>query len=381
MSRKHLAIWIIIEAVCVALLLGVVLYKEQQDKKALETMKRPTVTTTMPNPTKYPGNISLKNNDVDNLSDGQEEVQVSPTPTPTEAPVSSIPESTEALVFPTPTEAPVSLAPESSDESQEMQSDTVQDEMPSDTTEQVPEITPIENSKYANYDNKKQEWWFRRNTTHQKSGSGEGFPIAPFDAYYVDEQATDEDKVFYLTFDCGYEMGFTPAILDVLKKYDAPAMFFVTQSFLKSYPDYVKRMKEEGHLVGNHTVRHLSTPSLTPEEIQIELDIVAKTMFELTGYEIDSFFRPPMGEYSERTLQVVKDLGYKSIFWSMAYYDYDTNNQPGKEYVIEHFKDYHHNGCIALLHNTSESNTQALEEVLQLLLEEGYRFASLEELE
>ena len=190
-----------------------------------------------------------------------------------------------------------------------------------------------------------------------------------------------EDKVFYLTFDCGYEMSYTPGILDVLKKYDVPAMFFVTQSFLTSHPDYVKRMKEEGHLVGNHTVKHLSMPEMTPEQIQNELNTVAKTMLELTGYEIDSFFRPPMGEYSKRTLQVTKDLGYKSIFWSIAYYDYDVNDQPGKEYVINHFKDYHHNGCIALVHNTSESNAQALEEVILLLLEEGYRFASLEELE
>ena len=244
-----------------------------------------------------------------------------------------------------------------------------------------PTATPVDVGEYAAYDNTKYEWWFRRNTEHKQSGSGEGFDIEPFDAYYVDEKATDEDKVFYLTFDCGYEMSYTPGILDVLKKYDVPAMFFVTQSFLTSHPDYVKRMKEEGHLVGNHTVKHLSMPEMTTEQIQNELATVAETMLELTGYEIDSFFRPPMGEYSKRTLQVTKDLGYKSIFWSIAYYDYDVNDQPGKAYVINHFKDYHHNGCIALVHNTSESNAQALEEVILLLLEEGYRFASLEELE
>ena len=143
----------------------------------------------------------------------------------------------------------------------------------------------------------------------------------------------------------------------------------------------VKRMKEEGHLVGNHTVRHLSSPDLTPEELKVELDTVANMMLELTGYEIDSFFRPPMGEYSKRTLQVTKDLGYKSIFWSIAYYDYDVNDQPGKEYVVDHFKTYHHSGAIALLHNVSESNTQALEDVILLLKAEGYRLASLEELE
>ena len=293
-----------------------------------------------------------KDSNADNHSNGQ---QTSVTPVPTEEPVTLTP-------TPVPTEEPVTSTP-----------------TPEPTATPIP--TPIEIGKYAEYDNTKYEWWFRRNTTHEQSGSGEGFDIDPFDAYYVDEQVTDEDKVFYLTFDCGYEMGFTPGILDVLKKYNAPATFFVTQSFLKSHPDYVKRMKEEGHLVGNHTVKHLSMPDMTTEEIQNELATVANTMLELTGYEIDSFFRPPMGEYSKRTLQVTKDLGYKSIFWSIAYYDYDVNDQPGKEYVINHFRDYHHNGCIALIHNTSESNAQALDEVLQLLLNEGYRFGSLEELQ
>ena len=278
-----------------------------------------------------------------------------PTATPTLIPTPEPTATPEPTVTPTPTPTP------------------------EPTSTPIP--TPAETGKYAEYDNTKYEWWFRRNTTHEQSGSGEGFDIDPFGAYYVDEQATEEDKVFYLTFDCGYEMGFTPGILDVLKKYNAPATFFVTQSFLTSHPDYVKRMKEEGHLVGNHTVKHLSMPEMTVEQIQNELNTVAETMLELTGYEIDSFFRPPMGEYSKRTLQVTKDMGYKSIFWSIAYYDYDVNDQPGKEYVINHFKDYHHNGCIALIHNTSESNAQALEEVLQLLLDEGYRFGSLEELE
>ena len=288
-----------------------------------------------------------------------------PEITPTEEPT---PEPTATL---TPTPEPT----------QEPTPEPTATPTPEPTATATPIPTPVDVGAYAAYDNTKYAWWFRRNTEHKQSGSGEAFDIEPFDAYYVDENATDDDKVFYLTFDCGYEMSYTPGILDVLKKYDVPAMFFVTQNFLTSHPDYVKRMKEEGHLVGNHTVKHLSMPDMTTEQIQKELATVAETMLELTGYEIDSFVRPPMGEYSERTLQVTKDLGYKSIFWSIAYYDYDVNDQPGKEYVINHFKDYHHNGCIALVHNTSESNAQALEEVILLLLEEGYRFASLEDLQ
>ena len=244
----------------------------------------------------------------------------------------------------------------------------------------MPERVRITNENYESYSNDKHAWWFQRKKDHSPSGSGEGFPIAPFDAYYLDTEASDADKVIYLTFDCGYENGFTPAILDTLAEKDVKAMFFVTRDFIVKNPDYVKRMKEEGHLVGNHTVRHLSSPSLTPEELEAELLDVARAMEELTGYELDPFFRPPMGEYSERTLKVTQDMGYTSVFWSIAYYDYDVNDQPGKEYVTDHFATYHHNGSIVLMHNISESNTQALGEVIDILKKEQYRFAALTEL-
>ncbi len=238
----------------------------------------------------------------------------------------------------------------------------------------------IKNENYEQYSNEEFSWWFRRNENHKPSGSGESFPIEEYSAYYLDRTATEEDKVFYITFDCGYENGFTPAILDTLKEKGVKAIFFVTKDFVVKNPEYVKRMKEEGHLVGNHTVRHLSSPTLTPEELAEELYGVAIAMEEKTGYSIDPFFRTPMGEYSERVLKVVQDMGYTSAFWSIAYYDYDVNNQPGKDYVVDHFNTYHHNGCIALIHNISESNTQALGDVLDLLREAGYRFGTLTEL-
>lgn len=237
----------------------------------------------------------------------------------------------------------------------------------------------IKNEDYTQYDNETCAWWFLRKRDHSPSGSGEAFPVAPYSAYYRNTEVTDEDKVVYLTFDCGYENGYTPAILDTLAEENVKVMFFVTKDFVVKNPDYIKRMKEEGHLVGNHTVRHLSSPSLTPEELFAELNEVADTMEELTGYRPDPFFRPPMGEYSERTLKVTQDMGYSTMFWSIAYHDYDVNDQPGKEYVVEHFKEYHHNGTVALLHNTSESNMQALGEVIDLLKAEGYRFGLLTE--
>lgn len=278
----------------------------------------------------------------------------------TPEPVQEVPQ--ESITVPVPTqEAPA--IPERTEDS-----------------EKIPESVKIINENYEQYSNEREAWWFLRNEKHQPSGSGEKFLIAPYSAYYLNKEVGETDKVIYLTFDCGYENGFTPAILDTLAEKDVKAMFFVTRDFIVKNPAYVKRMKEEGHLVGNHTVRHLSSPSLTPEELEAELREVEKTMEEQTGYRLDSFFRPPMGEYSERTLKVTQDMGYASIFWSIAYYDYNVDEQPGKDYVTEHFATYHHNGAIALLHNISESNTQALPEVIELLRDEGYRFGMLTEL-
>ncbi len=256
-----------------------------------------------------------------------------------------------------------------------------QDKEPTVVPGSMPEAIKILNENYEEYSNEKKAWWFQRKKDHTPSGSGEEFPIGDYSAYYLDKNARAEDKVIYLTFDCGYENGFTPAILDTLAEKGVKVMFFVTKDFIVKNPEYVKRMKEEGHLVGNHTVRHLSSPDLTPEELEAELLEVARVMEEQTGYSLDPFFRPPMGEYSERTLKVTQDMGYASIFWSIAYYDYDVNDQPGKEYVVDHFNTYHHNGSIVLMHNISESNTQALGEVVDLLKGEGYRFAALTELD
>ncbi len=243
----------------------------------------------------------------------------------------------------------------------------------------MPGAIKIIAANYEQYSNEKNAWWFSRKQNHQPSGSGETFLIAPFSAAYLNQKAAKDDRVIYITFDCGYENGNTSAILDTLAEKNVKALFFVTKNFVTDNPEYVKRMKEEGHLVGNHTVRHLSSPLLTPEELEAELDEVAIAMEELTGYRMDPYFRPPMGEYSERVLKTVQDMGYSSVLWSIAYYDYDVNNQPGKDYVVNHFEEYHHNGSIVLMHNTSESNRQALAEVLDLLQREGYRFGSVTE--
>lgn len=294
----------------------------------------------------------------------------------------------ETTQHPEPTKTPGEDSEENSDKLIEGNSSATQTPsdsttpviQPSDHPNSMPGAIKIINANYEAYSNDTKAWWFRRNKDHKPSGSGEEFPINEYSAYYLDKNAQAEDKVIYLTFDCGYENGFTPSILDTLAEKGVKVMFFVTKDFIVKDPDYVKRMKEEGHLVGNHTVRHLSSPDLTPEELEAELLEVARVMEEQTGYQIDPFFRPPMGEYSERTLKVTQDMGYSSIFWSIAYYDYDVNDQPGKDYVVDHFNTYHHNGTIVLMHNVSESNTQALGDVIDNLKAEGYRFAELTEL-
>lgn len=234
-----------------------------------------------------------------------------------------------------------------------------------------------------NYDeisNKKYSWYIVRDDNHGVSGCDRSFSIEQYDAYYANLDCKEDEKVMYLTFDCGYENGYTDQLLDILKEHDAKACFFVTQTYIRDNVDLVKRMKEEGHLVGNHTVRHPSMPEISIDEQKEELRKCADYMKEVTGYEMDPYYRPPRGEYSERSLQFAKDMGYRTIFWSMAYLDYDVNKQPGRDYVITHFKKYHHNGAIPLIHNVSQSNAEALGDVLTYLEEEGYRFASLREM-
>ena len=308
-----------------------------------------------------------------------------PTAAPTKAPTATpIPEPTAAptkmpTATPEPTAAPTKAPIETPKPT------AAPTKMPTATPEPTAAPTPIPTDssagEYAVYSNTKYAWWFTRKTNHEPSGSGEEFDINQYGAYYRDKNASASDKVIYLTFDCGYELGYTDPILDTLAAHDAKAMFFVTKSFIKSNPELVIRMKEEGHMVGNHTTTHPSMPSRTVAQLKAEITQCAEYMYEKTGYEMDPFLRPPMGEYSERTLKLTQDLGYESIFWSIAYKDYDTDNQPGEQYVIDHFKAYHHNGAIPLIHNTSESNMEALDEVLTLLEEEGYRFGTLDELE
>ena len=202
--------------------------------------------------------------------------------------------------------------------------------------------------------------------------------LSQYDAWYVGDTSR---KVIYLTFDCGYENGNTPAILDALQKHQAPAAFFVVGNFLSDQPDLVKRMAAEGHIVGNHTWSHPDMSKIsTQEAFSEELNRVSTLYQETTGQEMVKFYRPPQGKYSTQNLQMAKDLGYHTFFWSLAYVDWYQDQQPTHEEAFEKLTGRIHPGAIVLLHNTSSTNAEILDELLTKWEEMGYSFGSLDQL-
>jgi peptidoglycan-N-acetylmuramic acid deacetylase len=202
--------------------------------------------------------------------------------------------------------------------------------------------------------------------------------LAKYDAYYAN--MTDE-KVIYLTFDAGYENGNMPAILDALKKHNAPATFFVVGNFIESEPELIKRMVAEGHTVGNHTYSHPDMSKIsTLETFSEELEKVEKLYEDITGQPMTKYYRPPQGKYSEMNLEMAKELGYKTFFWSLAYVDWYVDDQPTQEEAFEKLIGRIHPGAIVLLHSTSSTNAQILDELLSKWEEMGYTFKSLDSL-
>ncbi|MDR3091978.1 MAG: delta-lactam-biosynthetic de-N-acetylase [Clostridiales bacterium] len=225
--------------------------------------------------------------------------------------------------------------------------------------------------------NEKMSWYFGKNKEHKPPSVQSVFPLAPLGGYYLGDA---EQKEIYLTFDEGYENGYTEKILDVLKEKGATAAFFVTKPYVRDNPGLIKRMADEGHLVCNHSVSHKSFPSLSQEQTFEELDGLASYYKEQTGLEMPRFFRPPMGEYSQRTLDIARQMGYKTIFWSFAYMDWVTDKQPAPSETVDRFITYSHNGEIALLHAVSSANAAALPEIIDKMRERGYVFKSLNDL-
>lgn len=197
-----------------------------------------------------------------------------------------------------------------------------------------------------------------------------------YDSYYIGDQSKKE---LYLTFDEGYENGYTPQILDVLKETGVPAAFFVTGQFITEQPQLVKRMTDEGHIVGNHSVHHPSFPDTDDEKLKQEITGLNEMYYKLTGKNM-TYLRPPKGEFSERTLAISKELGYKNIFWSSAYVDWDVNKRIGAQSAAEKVTSQYHNGNIILLHAVSKDNADGLKTMINQAKNEGYTFKSLDNL-
>lgn len=183
----------------------------------------------------------------------------------------------------------------------------------------------------------------------------------------------DEDKEIHLTFDQGYENGYTGAILDTLKDKNVKAVFFLTGDYARRNEDLIRRMIDEGHIIGNHGMKHASLPKLSDGEVKEEIMSLHDFVKEKYDYEM-TFFRPPCGEYSERSVAEVNELGYKTLLWSFAYPDWDVNNQPDPTEAFDRITGAAHGGEICLLHSVSETNAEILPRVIDTLREQGYEF-------
>ena len=202
--------------------------------------------------------------------------------------------------------------------------------------------------------------------------------LSKYDAAYLGDTTK---KVIYLTFDAGYENGCTAKILDILKKHQVPAAFFLVGNYIQSNPDLVQRMVAEGHTVGNHTMHHYDMSKISDlSAFRKELEDLEKLYFSVTGEEMKKFYRPPQGIYSEKNLEMAKQMGYRTVFWSLAYVDWNNDNQPTEEYALSKLLPRTHDGMVVLLHSTSATNAQILDELLTKWKEMGYEFAPIEAL-
>lgn len=209
----------------------------------------------------------------------------------------------------------------------------------------------------------------------QPIGNATAEALEWYRAYYV---GNDSEKIIYLTFDCGYENGNTEPILDALKKHDAKGTFFVVGHFLETASDLVKRMVEEGHAVGNHTYHHPDMSAISDiESFRKELSDVETLFLEITGEELSPYYRPPQGKCNVENMKMAKKLGYSTIFWSLAHVDWDQQNQPDRDKALEKLTERIHPGAVVLLHNTSQTNGEILDDLLTKWEEMGYSFQPL----
>lgn len=227
--------------------------------------------------------------------------------------------------------------------------------------------------------NTKIGWGIKRNDNHMQPDLGSKNKEL-MDKYDGISMGNKNKKYVYLTFDEGYEAGYTEKILDVLKENDITATFFLTAHYINTNADLVQKMIDNGHIIGNHTVNHKSMPSLSDDDVRKEIMTLHTAIYEKFGYEM-KYFRPPMGEYSERTLSITKSLGYTTVMWSFAYDDWNENGQKGVEYAKEKILNNVHNGAVILLHGNSSDNANVLDYIIKEIKNMGYEFRTLDEFE
>ncbi len=197
------------------------------------------------------------------------------------------------------------------------------------------------------------------------------------DTYYIGDTS---EKEIYLTFDTGYEFGYTSQILDTLKVNNVNATFFITGDYIEREQELVKRMYDEGHLVGNHTYNHPDVTVINKDELSKEIKSLEKKYYDLTGSDMAPYFRPPRGMLSKQSLNNANELGYINVFWSLAFVDWYTDRQQGYEYSYKNIMNKIHNGAIILLHTVSKDNAEALDLVIKDLRAKGYEFKNLNDL-
>ena len=221
-------------------------------------------------------------------------------------------------------------------------------------------------------------WGFSKNKDHKQPYIGiYEEEIKDTNSFYV---GNNDEKKVYLTFDAGYDNGNLIKILDILDDKEVEGTFFVTGDFLNRFSELTIEINKRGHIVGNHTWSHKNITSLSKDEIENELLKVENKYYELTGEKLNKYFRPPAGVFNKNSLNVIKDNGYTTLFWSIAYKDWDTNNQSNIDVSVNSVIDNLHNGAIILLHTVSDSNVLALPIIIDKIREEGYEISSINEL-
>lgn len=231
----------------------------------------------------------------------------------------------------------------------------------------------------ANVSNKKICWGIKRAKDHKQPDVGAEYKKI-LENYNGICLGNPNSKKVYLTFDAGYEAGYTEKILEVLKENNVKACFFITGHYLNSQPDLVKKMIDEGHIIGNHTVNHKTMPEISNEEIKDDVMKLHTAVYDRFDYEM-KYIRPPKGECSERTLEYTNSLGYKTVMWSLAYDDWDESKQGREEYGKNKILENIHNGAIILLHSNSKDNSNILDDVIKEIKNMGYEFESIDNFE